>query len=1656
MRALLRSLVILAGLVATIPTLSGAQGTRGVQVQRAAPREVGARRVLIVGVDKYSDQRIPQLRYATVDAMAFAGWLRSPAAAARVDTMIILLNEQATREAVLDTYRELVAETKENDELIVYFAGHGGVREVHGNQEGYLLPHDADSSNIARRGISLDDINKEVSYLPGQSPVLLILDACRSGNLFNSNLMSRAAESLGPNIRRLVSSEGSQDSQEGEQWRGHGAFTYFLLNGLYGMADISGDGNVTLAELGLWVVDRVSSETNQQQIPQVQPFDHKWVIAPVNQRASDSVAALDAARPRARGLAAAPPTRGVPAPARPAAGGPPAGPVRPAAPARAGGVLTLGQRVSARLEASAPVLDDSTHFDTWTYTGRRGDKIAIVMRSSQFDPFLILSRQTPAGRQTVRTDDDGGGGTDAQISLQLPADGEYVILANAVAKTDLGDYTLEVQSVAQVEVSFSDVLARAADLPAAPVGAVTTGSLTDNSQILTDKTPFEPFAFDGRAGETVEIEMRTTDFDAYLAVAGVGIDSVLARDDDSGNNLDALVVVTLPRTGRYVVLANAIGRDARGAFELDIRRTPPSVRSQALLGRTVPSGQRIRKDQQIEGDLRRANETMEDNSRFEVYYYEGRANEKITITMRSDEFDTYLHIGGTGPLGMRTLWEQDDDSGGGTDSRLTVTLPMDGVYAIIANAVYPRGRGPYTLSVRDGNSVDLTSMTDKDVISQARSYPRVRIGQSVRGQLTDNSPVLADETPFQGYTLEGRAGQTVQIDMRTTAFDAFLTVGMVGTDSILGRNDDGGEDTNAQLTVTLPADGQYVIFANAIEKDARGEFTLELTAGRELHSTAQILAMPARADRRLRAGQPMSSQITGSLPLMSDRTPYEVWYIEGRAGEQVTVTMRSSDFDAYLHIGKVGAAESLATDDDSGGDLDAQVSVTLPTAGTYAVIANTVAADASGAYTITLGDGAAPAPRPAPSAGGTQTIAQILAAPVAPARRLSIGQTQVSRLTASSGMMPDNTPFETWYLEGRAGTGVTITMRSSEFDSFLHVGARGGSSAIATDDDSGGDLDSRVTTTIPAGGVLVIVANTVGEGESGAYSLEVTEGAAGPAPAPSTDATLSTVRILGLDVASDRRIRVGETRTSSLSGQHPMMSDNTPFETWYLEGRSGDRITVTMRSSAMDTYLHFGRQGASETLATDDDSGGGAGGTDAQVTVTLPANGTYVIIANVLSEGSSGAYTLEVRSARSGDDSDSPDVLGLGAAWTGGWGWSGELELQKGQAAAGPLTTAQILALPVARDRTIARDETRASSLDAADRLRDDDSYFEAWYVSGRAGERITVTMRSDAFDAFLLVGRQGASEILDSNDDDGGGTDARVTLELPADGDYVIIANSLTERQTGEFTLTVTTGSDGTGPQATAAILAAPVNNARRIAIGQTQLSRLTASSPLMSDDSPYETWYLEGRAGQEVTITMRSSDFDAFLHIGLQGGDASLSSDDDSGGDLDARITITLPSTGTYVIIANTVSEGESGAYSVEVSAGAGGTPSGTLDAAAVLALPVEAAQRIRVGETRTSQLGATNRMMSDNTPFETWYLEGRAGERITITMKSSAFDSYLRIGAHGAGQPLESDDDSGGDLDAQITITLPSSGVFVLIANTLSEGESGSYTIAVSRAN
>jgi hypothetical protein len=71
---------------------------------------------------------------------------------------------------------------------------------------------------------------------------------------------------------------------------------------------------------------------------------------------------------------------------------------------------------------------------------------------------------------------------------------------------------------------------------------------------------------------------------------------------------------------------------------------------------------------------------------------------------------------------------------------------------------------------------------------------------------------------------------------------------------------------------------------------------------------------------------------------------------------------------------------------------------------------------------------------------------------------------------------------------------------------------------------------------------------------------------------------------------------------------------------------------------------------------------------------------------------------------------------------------------------------------------------------------------------------------------------------------------------------------------------------------------------------------------------------------AGDRVTIDLASNEFDAYLRLEDSKG-KQLAEDDDSGGDLNARIVFRAPRDDTYRIIATTCNPGESGRFTLTV---------------------------------------------------------------------------------------------------------------------------------------
>lgn len=93
--------------------------------------------------------------------------------------------------------------------------------------------------------------------------------------------------------------------------------------------------------------------------------------------------------------------------------------------------------------------------------------------------------------------------------------------------------------------------------------------------------------------------------------------------------------------------------------------------------------------------------------------------------------------------------------------------------------------------------------------------------------------------------------------------------------------------------------------------------------------------------------------------------------------------------------------------------------------------------------------------------------------------------------------------------------------------------------------------------------------------------------------------------------------------------------------------------------------------------------------------------------------------------------------------------------------------------------------------LEGDDFVFEDGSFFDVYQFAGLAGYQVTVDMGSNDFDTFLGL-FDGDGDLLDEDDDSGPGTNSRVQFTLPADGVYVIVANSLFGDQRGPYELTL------------------------------------------------------------------------------------------------------------------------------------------------------------------------------------------------------------------------------------------------------------------------
>ena len=344
---------------------------------------------------------------------------------------------------------------------------------------------------------------------------------------------------------------------------------------------------------------------------------------------------------------------------------------------------------------------------------------------------------------------------------------------------------------------------------------------------------------------------------------------------------------------------------------------------------------------------------------------------------------------------------------------------------------------------------------------------------------------------------------------------------------------------------------------------------------------------------------------------------------------------------------------------------------------------------------------------------------------------LAVGQRATGQLSAADPALYERGPFKVYRFQAQGGRRYVATLQSSDFDAFLTVARTVGgiTDHMLMDDDGGGETNARLRFTAPQTGTYLLIAQALSAEGTGAFTVG-----------------LDTMPAKQLAIAD---LRVGQTVTGALAETDREYAAGPGgggfFDVYRLRGTPGQRLRLHMQMGDYYPTLNAG------TMEGDAFVPGAFGQGQGVLLLTLPESGETLVQAGAEGEVL-GEYTLTVAD-RGPAVAPRPVRLSLGQPVDG--------RLQAGDA-----------------------------------ENEEDGRWTDHYTITGRAGERIRVTMAAEGFDTYLSIGRMvdGAFQELASNDDEGeGGTNSAVEVELPAAGEYLIVATSFAAGGEGEYRIQAT-----------------------------------------------------------------------------------------------------------------------------------------------------------------------------------------------------------------------------------------------------------------------
>ncbi len=240
------------------------------QVKNIDIGDKGKKWALVIGLSLYKNagkSGLANLSFAEDDAVAFKdslvklGW--------GSDHIKLLTDKNATKQNIERALEGWLSKAGKDDVIILYWSGHGFPDPDEPNKV-YFACYDTDISE-PYSGWRMDRVINRIGEKNARN-VIVIADTCHAGKLITRGDKGIALRPYMEKLKKsrnvpqgwifMVSAEADRKAIENSKWS-HGAFTYCLIKGMEGNADVDNDGKVSMLELKAYMSSSMPEETQK-------------------------------------------------------------------------------------------------------------------------------------------------------------------------------------------------------------------------------------------------------------------------------------------------------------------------------------------------------------------------------------------------------------------------------------------------------------------------------------------------------------------------------------------------------------------------------------------------------------------------------------------------------------------------------------------------------------------------------------------------------------------------------------------------------------------------------------------------------------------------------------------------------------------------------------------------------------------------------------------------------------------------------------------------------------------------------------------------------------------------------------------------------------------------------------------------------------------------------------------------------------------------------------------------------------------------------------------------------------------------------------------------------------------------------------------------